>query len=504
MYDAATLRAGGVREPLSPRASRFLWSVVGLAVLAILVTSYTRTQATATAGVVAFLLVLAAWRHVLLAWPTLLALIVCVILFIPVRRYTVGAGLPFSLEPYRLLIAIVLAAWLCALLVDPKTRFRATGLEPPVLALFGAIVASLAVNFGRVAALQGTVIKGLTFFLSFFFIMYFVSSVVTTRRAIDRMAMLLVAGGTFIAIAAVAEWKTGTNWFNGLDRLIPGLEYQEFAQVTTPGRGDRVRAYASAQHSIALGAALAMVMPLAIYLYRRTQHKLWMVAAAILTFGALATGSRTAVIMLATTLVVFLRLKWRQTVRLLPLLLPLMMAVQVVMPGTLGTFRAVFFPANGLVAEEQGDAGQTGSGRLADVGPSLEEWGRTPLFGQGFGTRLPTDSDGQVNAIILDDQWLSSLLEIGAVGFVALLWLFLRATKRLRHRARTNDSPHGWLLTALSAAITAYAIGMITYDAFSFIQVTFLLFIVLGLAAAALRIPDTEGRYAWPRLATRA
>jgi polysaccharide biosynthesis protein PslJ len=497
MSDAATLRAGEIREPLSPRATRVLAGFVGVAVILILVTSYTRTQATVTAALIAFLLILAAWRHVLLAWPTLLTLIVCVILFVPVRRYTVGAGLPFSLEPYRLLIALVLAAWLCALLVDPKTRFRPTGLEPPILALFGAIVASLAVNFGHVAALQGTVVKGLTFFVSFFFVMYFVSSSVKTKRSIDRLVMLIVAGGTFIAIAAVAEWKTGTNWFNGLDRLVPLLDAQELGQVTTPGRGDRVRAYASAQHSIALGAALAMIMPLAVYLYRRTHEYWWMAAAGILTFGALATGSRTAVIMLATTLVVFLRLKWRQTVRLLPLLLPLMMAVQVVMPGTLGTFRAVFFPKDGLVAEEQGEAGQTGSGRLADVGPSLEEWGRQPLFGQGFGTRLTTDSDGQVNAMILDDQWLSSLLELGAVGFVALLWLFLRATKRLRHRARTNDSPHGWLLTALSAAITAYAIGMITYDAFSFIQVTFLLFIVLGLAAAALRLPDGEARYQW-------
>ena len=497
MSDAATLRAGEIREPLSPRATRVLAGVAGLAVILILVTSYTRMQATATAGLVAFLLVLAAWRHMLLAWPTMLALIVCVILFIPVRRYTVGAGLPFQLEPYRLLIAIVLAAWLCALLVDPKTRFRPTGLEPPILALFGGIVASLAVNFGRVSALQGTVVKGLTFFVSFFFVMYFVSSAVKTRRSIDRLVMLLVGGGTIVAIAAVWEWKTGTNWFNSLGRVIPGLDYQEVAQVTTPGRGDRVRAYASAQHSIALGAALAMVMPLSVYLYRRTQKYWWMAAAAILTFGALATGSRTAVIMLATTLVVFLRLKRRATVRLLPLLVPLLVAVQVVMPGTLGTFRAVFFPKDGLVAEEQAEAGQTGSGRLADVGPSLEEWGRTPLFGQGFGTRLPTDSDGQVNAIILDDQWLSSLLELGAVGFIALLWLFLRATKRLRHRARTNDNPHGWLLTALSAAITAYAIGMITYDAFSFIQVTFLLFIVFGIAAAALRLPDREGRYQW-------
>jgi hypothetical protein len=43
-------------------------------------------------------------------------------------------------------------------------------------------------------------------------------------------------------------------------------------------------------------------------------------------------------------------------------------------------------------------------------------------------------------------------------------------------------------LAGLAAAITAYGIGMITYDAFAFTQVTFLLFIMLGLGIAAARV----------------
>jgi polysaccharide biosynthesis protein PslJ len=293
------------------------------------------------------------------------------------------------------------------------------------------------------------------------------------------------------------EWRTGYNMFNHLDRVVPLLS--SVSDVGALERGDRPRAYASAQHAIALGAALAIVMPLAVYLYRRTGSFAWMVAAAILTLGAMATGSRTAIVMLATTLVVFLVLKRQATTRLLPLLLPLFLVVQVAMPGSLGTFRAIFFPDEGLVAEEHGDAGQSGSGRLADLGPSLEEWGQTPLFGQGFGTRLTSADDPHVNAFILDNQWLGSLLELGALGFVALVWLLVRAIRRLGRHARNNDEPHGWLLAALCAAITAYAIGMLTYDAFSFMQVTFLLFIMLGMSAAALRLsgaPTAQNRMA--------
>jgi polysaccharide biosynthesis protein PslJ len=478
------------RMPARPMA--LIWLGVAVSLVLILATAYTGSHAMVTLGAVTSTLVILAWRRTLLAWPTLLGLIVAVILFVPVRRYTLGDGLPFGLEPYRVLIALVLVAWLLALLVDARTRFRPTDLDRPVLLLLAAIGCSLVFNAGRVTELSGTVAKGLVLFLSFLLVMYFVSSAARRRPVLDGMVKLFVIGGTLIALSAVAEWRTGYNVFDHLDRVIPLLNPVESAYVGSLERGDRPRAYASAQHSIALGAALAIIMPFAVYLHRRTGSFVWMAAAAILTLGALATGSRTAIVMLATTLVVFLVVKRRATIRLLPLLLPLVLVVQIAMPGSLGTFRAVFFPEEGLVAEEHGDAGQSGSGRLADVGPSLKEWGQTPLFGQGLGTRLTSADDPQVNALILDNQWLGSLLELGALGFFALVWLFVRAIRRLGRHARSNDEPHGWLLSALCAAIAAYAIGMFTYDAFSFVQVTLLLFVMLGLSGPALRLAEAE------------
>ena len=41
--------------------------------------------------------------------------------------------------------------------------------------------------------------------------------------------------------------------------------------------------------------------------------------------------------------------------------------------------------------------------------------------------------------------------------------------------------------------MTAFAVGMLTFDAFSFIQVTFVFFILLGLAASAVLAPWPEG-----------
>jgi polysaccharide biosynthesis protein PslJ len=197
-------------------------------------------------------------------------------------------------------------------------------------------------------------------------------------------------------------------------------------------------------------------------------------------------------------LIMFLRYKRAQTVRMLPYLLPMLIVVQGVMPGTLGTFRASLFPSGGVIAQEQQGDG-TGTGRLEQVGPSLQEWGRKPFVGQGLGTRMTSKQDvatsGVYNAHTLDDQWLSSLLEVGLFGVAALVWLMLRAVRRLKRLAFRDDGEDSWLMTALATGICAYAFGMFTFDAFSFIQVTLMLFVFLGLAAVAFRVtaPPSAG-----------
>ena len=53
--------------------------------------------------------------------------LILVILFIPIRRYSLPGNLPFELEPYRLLVMLLLVGWGASLLVDPRIRFRRTG-----------------------------------------------------------------------------------------------------------------------------------------------------------------------------------------------------------------------------------------------------------------------------------------------------------------------------------------------------------------------------------------
>ena len=91
-----------------------------------------------------------------------------------------------------------------------------------------------------------------------------------------------------------------------------------------------------------------------------------------------------------------------------------------------------------------------------------------------------------IRANILDNQWLGTLLELGVIGFFGWLWFFARVVRRLGKEAKEDDSDRGWLLVAIAASVAAFAVGMFTYDAFSFIQVTFLMFILVGLGAALI------------------
>jgi polysaccharide biosynthesis protein PslJ len=473
---------------------RLLAAGIGVCVAIALGTAVTDFYSTTVLTALAGLLVVVAWQRHLLAWPTLLAYIIVVLLFIPIRRFTIGGGLPIALEPYRLLVVLVILAWFLAVLADPKVRWRKTGFEGPIIAFAVAAAASVALNIGWISGtgITGPVFKQVSIFASFLLLTCFVASAITTRRQLDRIVALLVIGGAIVAVASLVEWRTSQNLFNNMDRYIPVLRLDPTRILADDARGGRVRAYGSAEHPIALGAMLVLLLPLAVYLFRRNRQPLWLGAVALLTFGALATGSRTAAGMLAALLVSFLWMKRKETVRLLPMLVPLFVACQIVMPGTLGTFKAIIFPEGGSVIEEQKGGQGAGEGRVADLGPSLEQWSRQPFLGQGFGSRLTSASDPFVNARILDNQWLATLLEVGALGVLSLVWLFVRAVRMLARRAKNDATSYGWLLAALGAALTAYAVGLLTYDAFSFIQVTLVSFILLGLGAAALRLAGPE------------
>jgi len=237
------------------------------------------------------------------------------------------------------------------------------------------------------------------------------------------------------------------------------------------------------------------MIPLSIYVARRTGQRRWIIATGAHGLGALATLSRTSILMLVVVGVVFVRLRPRETKRAWPVLLAAIVLSKAIVPGAIGTLRYEFLPkgnVGSLISQQEKSRGGPGEGRVADLGPAFAHFGEQPILGQGYGTRTTgiwgaTDWNSQ----IVDDQWLKSLLETGLLGVAGWAWMFFRFSKRARTVALADQGPRGWLLVALSAAVSAYAVGMFTYDAFSFIQVTFVLFFLLALGAVTLNLGET-------------
>lgn len=489
---AAVLPPPPAQADRSTRNERVLWIIVAAGVLVTLLAAIAGKQPATVLALFVIPLALVSYQRVLLAWQTMFAVVLLVILFIPIRRYTVGQGLPIALEPYRVIIALVLACWGCALAADPNVRWKATGYAAPVVLFWGAVLGSLGMNVGRVIVTNDFVIKAITFFGSYFLLMCFISSVIKPGREVDRMLRLIVLGGGIVAILALYEWRTSFNSFNGLGNVFPFLTYEDEGAPFLRGTGTRARG--SAEHPIALGAMFVMLLPLSVYLFKRSGQAGWLVLSALLTLGALSTGSRTAAVMLIVVLVVFLWFKRTEIVRLLPYLAIMFVLIQGVMPGTLGSFRVILNPS--FISKEQSQEVGAGTGRIADLGPAFAEWAHNPFVGQGFGTRITSTAGFVGGAQILDDQWLGTLIETGLLGVLALAWLFGRAVRRLARVARSDAGPDSWLAASLAAAIVAYAVGMITFDAFAFTQVTFIAFVMLALAALVTRDQNERDRAA--------
>jgi hypothetical protein len=142
----------------------------------------------------------------------------------------------------------------------------------------------------------------------------------------------------------------------------------------------------------------------------------------------------------------------------------------VIAPGILGTLRNFVFA---------GTNDNSITGRLDDYQyiPGLLDghW----WFGRGFGTFEPTVY------FWIDNQYLMSLITGGVAGAIVFTSIFLvgaSVARGARKRfIRTSDRD---LAQAIAAAIVAVGAAAATLDLFSFLQATFVLFLLGGCGAA--------------------
>jgi len=288
-------------------------------------------------------------RRAVIGWHRLIALILLVVMFVPIGRYKLPGSLPFDLELYRVVVALCLLVWIGSLLVDSRVKLATTPFDPPLLLIIACVLGSEVTNPSRVGTWGSHVVKSLTFLLSFILVYYLTATVIRKRRDADFLLKLLTVSGAVIGVFAIVEQRAHYNVFDHLHTILPFLTFE--GPVTYLKLGANLRVYGPAQQPIALGAALIVLLPLAVY-FARVSGRRWWLAAVLILLGAFASGSRTAVVMLAVEGIVFLCLKPAEVVRLWPALIPAFALVHVALPGTIGSLKDAFFPKGGLIAQQ--------------------------------------------------------------------------------------------------------------------------------------------------------
>jgi polysaccharide biosynthesis protein PslJ len=434
-----------------------------------------------------------------ITWPNAIAAFVFVMWLIPARGYRLPITLPFNLEPYRIVLAALILALIAQVIAgDAKLEFLGFGV--PVTILAGTAIVASILNYEELgnAVETGGAFKSLSYFLGFLAVFVLVASTIKTQAAMDTVVRALVIGATIVAFSAIYESRSGYNAFDHLSEWIPALIRE--GRTGFEERGGNVRVYASAQHPIALSAALFMAFPLALYLVGRAASKLrsrlWIVAAAICAMGAVATISRTTVIMGVALGLVGLWVRGRHVVRFWPLLLVLPVAIHFAVPGALGGIYKAFNPSQGLTSDLYTRSGEQGSGRLADLEPGLRVWSESPLIGKGIGSVVTSAEAGAAQAaegaegaiIIFDNEWLTTLVSLGVIGIAGVIWFVWGSLATVGRFARRVRGPRSDLAAASAGAIGAFGAAMFVFDAFAFVQATILFFAIAALGLQARRL----------------
>ncbi|MBL7501229.1 O-antigen ligase family protein [Frankia sp. CNm7] len=396
-----------------------------------------------------------------------------VLLFVIPARLAVGpAGTPASLFGL-----VMLALWTLGRLLGAP---RASGLAPVqrlgaafLFAMLASYVAATlrAAPGGEINAADRFVL----FTLSSLGVLTYSCDALRDTDQVDRVVGRMVNFTAALAVVGIFQFFTGFDITTLLQ--IPGLT------ATAPlesllERDEFNRPSATATHPIEFAVVLAMAFPLALarafYPAPRHDRRRWFAVLAIAVALPMSL-SRSGIVGLVVAGVVLLRGWPRSRVLRALLITPIfVVAMRLMVPGLIGTLRNLFTSiGSDSSTRSRTDASNTALNLFTD----------NPVFGRGMGTFLPS------NYVILDNQWLLTLVDMGAVGLAVILSLFGAAFFSARRARDLTDDPRVRELgLALSASVAAIVVAFATFDAFSFPMAAETAFLIVGCCGAVLRI----------------
>jgi hypothetical protein len=437
-------------------------------------------------------------RKAVFSWQGALIGYVLAVMWIPLGAYAIP-GLGPGVPPYAVLLLVILGALFTALMALPDFRWPPMVFSGPML-LFGAtLVLSVAVNIGPLAegGLSRGVVTGLVGYVLTFATFFTVRLLLRSEQMLVWLIFTLALTAAVVGFCAGLERATRFNIFLHLNTFLP---LQPTGSIADLIRGGGARSFGSAEHPIALGVVLAMALPLTVHQCVHapwpkapTKRRIfWTLASLLILVGMISTVSRTSVVVLGVMTLLALILRPVLLPSLLLIGLPTALAASFIAPGAVVGMVKSFLDPEKLVESQYSNPGWTGSGRLSDLGPSLQEAGQTLWFGTGVGSRVVTGPD--TNALILDNQLLGILLMHGVLGLAAALAIFLLPAWTMVQFSRRAGiaGRHTDLAVAVACVCLGYPVALFFFDGFTFEQT--LLFVLILMAAGSFLITHVGGR----------
>jgi hypothetical protein len=297
-----------------------------------------------------------------------------------------------------------------------------------------------------------------------------------------RVVRALCWGGAFCGLVAAVQYTFSYDLAQ-FTRDLPGFTLNQDNPAIL-ARGALNRATGTAVTPIELGVVAGMLLPLAVWLglYDTDLRKTKRWAPAVLIGMAAATSvSRSGILAIVAAFGVL--------VVLMPPV-PRAAALAAVPFAVVGAFMS----AHGLIGTLASffSAGESDSSiqyRTHDYPLAEAVWQKAPWFGHGGGTWIPAN---ELN--IFDNQFLNTAVELGLVGFIALLgFLLVPAITALVARKRSTDGELRLLCAALAGAGLAAAGCSATFDSLAFPMFLNVYALVIGLAGACWRLAAPEG-----------
>lgn len=306
-------------------------------------------------------------------------------------------------------------------------------------------------------------------------------TVVRTEHGLRTVMGGLVLGGTVSALFALLDTATGLDI--AAQFRIPGLtKASNYVLIENLARAGVTRPQGSAAHPLELGAVLTVLAPIALALYFNAKKRaadprlttLWMACTVIILTAGLATVSRSAV---AGSVAAVAVMCWRWPVQRLAAILGSVTTVLVV--GIVGQITLV----TALI--------ETFAGSSTDPSLQSREVGRNFVaenldkhfwLGQGVGA-YPT-----LKQPVLDNQYLSRLMEAGIFGLLAYCVALGAAVYLAVRASQAKDDALAELAGGLSGSAAAMVTICLILDTSGFGQSWYLTWILLALSGVVYRL----------------